>query len=85
MKTVSASVSGSVGNETFLPFYIYPSALEAYGDSIDNNCDGSNDFDADGPGEDAIASGGTDCDDTNANINSEGDEIANNGLEQDYR
>jgi len=47
---------------------IYPGAAETYYDGIDSNCDASDEFDADGDGDDSSSYGGTDCDDQNAAI-----------------
>lgn len=46
----------------------YPGATDAWYDGVDSNCDGANDFDADQDGDDALAYGGTDCNDENALI-----------------
>ena len=40
-------------------------------DGIDQDCDGADDYDQDGDGETAGGYGGTDCDDTNAVLNSQ--------------
>ncbi len=43
---------------------VNPSATDIVGDGIDQNCDGTDGFDADGDGHADIQSGGDDCDDT---------------------
>ncbi len=44
---------------------VRPDATEVWYDGVDQDCDGGSDFDQDLDGDDAIANGGTDCDDTN--------------------
>ncbi len=48
---------------------VNPSATETWYDGVDSDCDGWSDYDADGDGEDATANMGTDCDDTDAELN----------------
>ena len=45
-------------------FNISPSSPDLYGDSFDQNCDGVDGVDGDGDGYASIASGGTDCEDS---------------------
>ena len=54
-----------------------------YYDGVDQNCDGLSDYDADGDGQDAIAYGGSDCDDTNALVATYIVEITADGIDQD--
>jgi len=53
---------------------IYPGAEDNRGDDVDSNCDGHDGIDQDGDGFASIASGGQDCDDTNADIRPNADE-----------
>ena len=50
-------------------FAINSHATETWYDGIDQDCDGSNDYDQDGDGFEVTSHGGTDCNDLNANIN----------------
>lgn len=51
---------------------------EQWYDGIDHNCDGDNDFDADGDGYSSEEYGrGSDCDDTDSTINPDNDELLN--------
>ena len=47
---------------------VNPSASDVLGDDIDQNCDGVDGVDADGDGVASLSSGGTDCDDADAEI-----------------
>ncbi len=47
---------------------ISPLATEMWYDGVDENCDGADDYDADGDGFDAASYGGTDCDDANPSV-----------------
>ena len=48
---------------------INPGASEVWYDGIDSDCDGANDYDADGDGYDHIAYYGDDCDDADTSVN----------------
>jgi hypothetical protein len=61
---------------------IHPDAEDAWYDGVDSDCDLRDDYDQDGDGEATVASGGTDCDDLDAAINTAGDE-AWNGVDDD--
>jgi hypothetical protein len=50
-------------------------------DGIDSNCDGADDFDQDGDGEQALQFGGTDCVDTDADIRSGATEQAGDKID----
>ncbi|MDP7114061.1 MAG: MopE-related protein, partial [Myxococcota bacterium] len=55
---------------------INPGASELCGDDLDNDCDGAaEDVDADGDGYLDVACGGADCDDADAEIQPEADEV----------
>ncbi len=47
---------------------IYPSAPDAWYDGVDSDCAGNDDYDQDADGVQAFASGGTDCNDTDASV-----------------
>lgn len=49
---------------------VYPGAPDTVGDTIDQNCDALDGVDADGDGVASRASGGTDCNDANAEVTS---------------
>jgi hypothetical protein len=59
---------------------INPGVDEVYYDGIDSDCDGGNDYDADGDGEKSDLFGGTDCNDLDASVNTAGVE-AYDGLD----
>jgi hypothetical protein len=52
-------------------------------DGIDSNCDGADDFDQDGDGEQALQFGGTDCVDTDADIRSGATEVEGDKVDAD--
>ena len=56
---------------------MYPGADDEWYDGIDSDCDGSNDWDQDGDGYDAMLGGGDDCDDTDPEINPDNTEKLN--------
>ncbi len=47
---------------------IYPNATDAVGDDVDQNCDGIDGVDKDADGLASLESGGTDCDDSDADL-----------------
>ena len=62
---------------------MFPGAADAWYDGVDSDCDGSNDYDADGDGFGSAALGeGRDCDDSIATVNPNGVERLN-GLDDD--
>lgn len=67
---------------------IHPGATEVCGDSIDQDCSGADlicpvvDNDQDNDGYDSVASGGNDCNDSNANINPGAVDICGNGIDE---
>ncbi len=56
---------------------MHPNANDEWYDGIDSDCDGSNDFDQDGDGYDALVGGGDDCDDSDPTINPDNTEKLN--------
>ena len=67
---------------------VYPGATERYYDGVDGNCDGGDDFDQDGDGEDVSAypnngAVGPDCNDLDAAIHTAATEIWYDGVDQD--
>ena len=68
---------------------MYPGADDEWYDGIDSDCDGSNDWDQDGDGYDAMAGGGEDCNDADPTVNPDNVEKLNgsdddcNGLTDD--
>jgi hypothetical protein len=57
---------------------MYPGAPDQWYDGIDSNCDGVNDYDQDGDGSGSLShSQGSDCDDSNPDINANGVEKVN--------
>jgi len=61
---------------------MYPGAPDEWYDGLDSDCDGSNDFDQDGDGFDALIGGGDDCDDLDPEVNPDNAEKLN-GLDDD--
>ena len=57
--------------------------MEGWYDGVDQNCYGESDFDQDGDGFDSDQHGGTDCDDTDAAINPDANEILLNSVDED--
>lgn len=47
---------------------VFPGAEEVFYDGVDADCDGADDFDADGDGHASDAFGGDDCDDTDGDV-----------------
>ncbi len=62
---------------------VKPGGLDSPYDGVDSNCDGSDDYDADGDGFRALHQGGDDCDDTRDEIHPEAVEVAYNGTDED--
>jgi MYXO-CTERM domain-containing protein len=60
-----------------------PDAPEIWYDGIDQDCDGSSDYDADQDGYDFIQWGGDDCDDEEPGINPGVEETPYDGIDQD--
>ena len=61
---------------------INPGATDTWYDGIDQNCDGADDYDADGDGFASDGFTGTDCDDDDASINPGEVEICDDGIDQ---
>lgn len=61
---------------------MHPGADDVWYDGVDSDCDGSNDYDQDGDGYDALSGGGDDCDDSNAEVNPDNAEKLN-GMDDD--
>jgi len=62
---------------------VFPGAAEVWYDGIDQDCDGSSDYDADRDGHDAILHYGTDCDDNDAASYPDAPEVWYDGVDQD--
>jgi len=61
---------------------IHPGATDTYGDTVDQNCDGTDGVDSDSDGVPSVASGGDDCDDTNPEIFPGAKDILGDGVDQ---
>mgnify|MGYP001426475465 CR=1 FL=1 len=61
---------------------ISPNEEEIWYDGVDSNCDGANDYDADGDGHIPEAWGGTDCNDSAEDINPDAEETWYDGIDQ---
>ena len=59
-----------------------PSAIDLFGDDIDQNCDGVDGIDGDGDGFASVSSGGDDCNDTDALIHPNALETWYDGVDQ---
>ena len=62
---------------------INPSAEDIPYDGIDQDCSGSDNYDADGDGFDGLEVGGNDCDDEDASVYPGAPEIAKDSIDQD--
>jgi len=62
---------------------VNPGEQEIYYDDIDSNCDGLNDFDADGDGHISDNWGGDDCDDSDPNVNPSIEDDPTDGVDTD--
>jgi hypothetical protein len=62
---------------------IHPAAADTWYDGIDADCDGRDDYDADGDGYRGPVDSGEDCDDSNPSVNPGAAEICGNGLDDD--
>ena len=60
-----------------------PGATDVWYDGVDADCSGGSDYDFDGDGEDSLAYGGTDCDDTDASVNTGATEVWYDGVDAD--
>jgi len=61
---------------------VYPGAADLLGDGADQNCDGVDGVDGDQDGEASVESGGTDCDDSDETVHTNGSELCD-GLDND--
>ena len=67
---------------------VNPDAAETFYDAVDDNCDPSDDYDADGDGFPAAGFGmgvfgEVDCDDVNAAVNPDAEEVFYDGIDSD--
>ena len=62
---------------------IHPAATDSWYDGIDQDCDGADDYDADGDGYSSADFSGTDCDDADTAINPGEAEVCDDGIDQD--
>ncbi len=60
-----------------------PGAAETWYDGIDQNCDPTDEYDADGDGHDSDGHGGGDCDDTDSSVSPSAEEVCNDGIDND--
>jgi len=65
---VRAEYTTTSGTGTTFAYGFGPGTPDTFGDGLDQNGDGADGVDADRDGNASIASGGTDCDDTNASV-----------------
>ena len=61
----------------------YPGAEEVWYDGVDQDCDGGDDFDADGDGYADMAYDGDDCDDADSDVHPDAAEICDDGVDND--
>ncbi len=61
---------------------INPSAEDFWYDGIDSNCDGADDYDQDGDGDESSDYGGGDCNDLDPTVNSSAVEVYYDGVDQ---
>ncbi len=62
---------------------VNPGAAEVWYDGVDSDCDGGDDFDADGDGAGSDAFGGADCDDADPAVGPAATETPGDGVDQD--
>ena len=60
---------------------VHPEATETWYDGVDGNCDGADDFDADGDGFASAEYEGEDCDDGDAEINPDAPDVGGDGVD----
>ena len=61
----------------------YPGAEEVWYDGVDQDCDGGDDFDADGDGYADLAYDGDDCDDEDGDVHPDAEEVCDDGVDND--